>query len=151
MEIFYGYERSDKVPRELGIKRAYIDTPQTRRSERADMFAGGIRDGVTVVVLAESDLGRGAEIAHMRDQITKAGASIRVESGTTADPKPVGRPSLFDPTPDQDKRIKALYRDYFTMGHVINRAEEIMGHKVKRYQLVHRYGKRWDSDKKEPE
>jgi len=37
------------------------------------------------------------------------------------------------------------------MGHVINRAEEIMGHKVKRYQLVHRYGKRWDSDKKEPE
>lgn len=151
MEIFYGYERSDKVPQELGIKRAYIDTHQTRRSERADMFATGVRDGVTVVVLSESDLGRGAEIAQMRDQIAKAGASIRVESGTAADPKPAGRPKLFDPTPDQDKQIKALYRDYFTMSHVLSRASDIVGHEVKRHQLVHRYGKRWDRDKLEGE
>ena len=109
------------------------------------MFAGGVRDGVTVVVLAESDLGRGAEIAQMRDQITKAGASIRVANGVTADPKPAGRPKLFDPTPDQDKRIRALYHDFFTMGHVKARAKEIMGHTVERHQLVHRYGKRWET------
>lgn len=49
------------------------------------------------------------------------------------------------PTPDQDERIAALwYSDggFLPSEHVAERAGEIVGGRVERYQLTHRYGPR---------
>ena len=102
----------------------------------------GARKGDTLVMLAASDLGRGREVQKVKDAVASLGVKIVTPDKPTKYNKP-GRPRKLVPTPAQDRKIRALYRSFLTMGHVLNRASEIMGYDVKRHQLLYRYGNRW--------
>lgn len=144
MIIGYGFNRTEQALRDLGAERVYLDFPKTHRLDRGEMLNnGGIRAGDTLVMLAWSDLAHGAEAKPLRAKIKAMGVEIKVPDSPTRYNKP-GRPAQFSPTPEQYEQIKTLYHGFTSMRHVLHRASEIVGHEVKRHQLVHRYGRRWD-------
>lgn len=147
MKIAYGYNRAETDFSDLEVDRLYIDTKATGRAERANMLAGtALREGDVIVMRAVTDLGHGREVPALRSHIAARGVTIE-EIPLVGDPAPRGRPVQFDPTPDQCGQIKALYHGHFTMSHVLDRVEEIMGHRFKRHHLTHRYGPaRWSVD-----
>lgn len=142
--MFYGHGRApeDAPP---GCDQVWLDDAKSKRQERADMMLS-LRDGDEVVVLARSDLGRGAEVAALEAAITGAGASLAVDAPEVM-PRKRGRPARFDPTPEQCAKIKALYHGFNVMSYVLQRASNIAGMEVKAHHLKRRYGNRWATAK----
>lgn len=142
MKIFYGYKRKpDDAPD--GCEQVWLDDAKSERQERFDMMLG-LRDGDTVVVLARSDLGRGAETKAIEAAIENTGAKLVIEAPEVM-PKPVGAPAKFNPTPEADAKIKALYHGYNVMSYVLRRASDLTGMEVKAHHLKRRYGNRWNT------
>ena len=99
--------------------------------------AGAMRPGDTVVLLDKRELGKKAT-----DAVRTAGLSIDVCPLTT-EPRRVGPPLKFNPTPEQEDAIRTLYLNPgYTLRYVLDRAEEIMGWRVSRNMLVRRFGNR---------
>jgi len=150
MRMFYGYKREKKdAPKDC--EKIWLDDEKTHRQER-DVMLRDVRHGPgddIVVVLAESDLGRGRELPEIKEALKEAGAIIEVR----APEKPAdrrGRPAIFDPDAGQDRKIKRLYFSYLQMSYVLERATEIMGgFEVKVHHLKRRYGNRWKVEKPE--
>ncbi len=139
MRIAYGYNRSEKDFAHLTVDRVWLDVKSSQRRERAEMFAGGLRQGDTLVLLDRKDIGR------ERGLLSKAeglGVTIEAHDPKKA-PAPRGRPRTFNPNPTQDKKIKDWFKAAYELRYVIRRASEEMGHPVNRGQLYHRYGNRW--------
>lgn len=143
MRIGYGFGRTSADFGRAKVTRVYIDTAFTDRDERRDMLQHGLRSGDTVVVLALGDLGKGADYRAVLRRLHEAGCKVEVLDKTRK-PETRGRPKAYDPTTDQDARIRELwYADgIYQMKHVLQRAEEIYGKPVTRAQLDHRYGPR---------
>lgn len=144
MKIFYGYKRKPEDAPD-GCEQVWLDDAKTNRQERFDMMLG-LRDGNTVVMLARSDLGRGAEVKAIEAAILACGAKLEVDAPEVM-PKPVGAPAKFNPIPDADAKIKALYHGYNVMRYVLERASKLTGMEVKAHHLKRRYGNRWDTGK----
>ncbi len=143
MRIGYGYERAESLFSDLGCDSVLIDTPATHRAERAALFKSGrLRPGDTLVLLALGDFGRGFGLAKFQAMLSDRGATIEVCPPEKVDGRR-GRPSKFEPDPNQDDQIRTLWRERaYTLDHVLRRAREIMGHDVKRHHLSHRYKRR---------
>lgn len=141
--MFYGYNRSEKDAPE-GCEKFWLDDHTTHRQERDDMILSLDPDaGDVVVVLAKGDLGKGAEAAGIVSAIEAKGASVEVHKPEKM-PETRGRPPNFNPTPEQDRKIKRLYKSYQVMSYVLMRATDIMeGFPVKAHHLKRRYGNRW--------
>lgn len=144
MKHFYGYQRSTADAPD-GCERVWLDDKTTGRQERDDMIKA-VRDGDTVALIAPGDLGHGRELSGLRALIEGKGVTIVVHEPEMI-PAPRGRPRLFQPDHQQDKKIRTLYESALEMHHVLDRAREIMGGwPVQRHHLRARYGKRWDRD-----
>lgn len=142
MKIFYGYNRRPEDAPE-GCDQVWLDDAKSERQERFDMMLG-LRDGDTVVALARSDLGRGAETKAIEAAIQNTGAKLVIDAPEVM-PKPVGAPAKFNPSPDADAKIKALYHGYNVMPYVLRRASDLTGMEVKAHHLKRRYGNRWNT------
>lgn len=142
---FYGYKRQPQDAPD-GCDETWLDWPGTERQERDDMLLA-LRPGDAVVVLAKGDLGTGREIPAMVEAIQEAGAVMEIFTPEKAPPARQGRPPTFDPTPEQDAKIRRLYHSRVVLSHVLKRASEIMGYEVKRYHLTNKYGARWKRTK----
>jgi hypothetical protein len=147
MKMFYGYKRAPKdAPADC--EKVWLDDAKTGRQERGDMMLS-LSDGDIVVVLAQSDLGRGAEVKAIVAGIEAAGASLSVGPPEVI-PAQRGRPPMFAPDPEQDRKIRALYHSYNVMSYVLDRASAIMGWPVQAHHLKRRYGNRWPNSRQEP-
>ena len=92
MLIAYGYKRADGDFKAHNPDRIVIDAPGTMREGRYDMLHGlGLREGDTVLVFSERDLGGGQEISAIRDFISQAGATLRVLDAPRAPKRAPGR------------------------------------------------------------
>ncbi len=141
MMVGYGFRRHEEDLRKAGAKRMWIDVSR-ERPERADMMReGGLREGDTLILLAENDLGGSAPAnAKWRAMIEERGVTIRVKEPPKRPRKFGGRPKKFAPDPEQDRQIRELFLcDYLTAYHKVRRASEIMGHVVEYDQLYYRY------------
>lgn len=101
-----------------------------------------LRPGDVVVVVAAGDLGAGREIAALRADIAARGCTVEVVA-PEREPGRIGRPRLFDPSPEQSAKIARLYRGHQTLSYVLDRASEIMGQPVERHHLRRKFGNRW--------
>lgn len=144
MRIGYGYGRVSEDFARAGVERLYLDTAFTDREERTSMLSQGVRPGDTIVLLAHGDLGAGAGLRAIRRRLEGMDVTVELVTGEAAGKRSPGRPSQFEPTPEQDKQIRDLwYADgVYTMKHVLQRAGDIYGKPVTRYQLDNRYGPR---------
>jgi len=143
MKVFYGYSRAPKdVPDDMD--KVFIDDDTTRRQERSLMMECGLRpeEGDTLHLFALSDLGQGAEAKVIREALEAQGVAIKLVEAHKP-PETRGRPAMFKPTPQQDEKCKTLYHSYLHMGHVLDRVEQIMGHRFEKHHLKARYGRRW--------
>lgn len=134
----------------MGGERIFADWAGTNRVELGLMIdGGGLRDGDTLVLRAESDLGRGAEGKRHMKRIAQMGVTIQtIPAETTV--KQTGRPPRFKPDAKQKEHLCALWYSPAPIDHVLKRAKEIMGQEVKRDKFYHMCGPRDGSNKKEP-
>lgn len=152
MKIFYGYRRKQsEVPE--GMDQVFNDDEHTNRQEREDLAIMTKRDadvpgGDDIYIIALSDLGKGAEVTHVKAALEAEGNRIHV---LPQEPKEDGRgrPAVFTPTPEQDKKIMALYRSMNAMRYVLDRTEQIMGARYEAHHLKRRYGNRWKKQKEQ--
>lgn len=139
--LAYGYKRQSQDMADLGAgKRVYIDHAPTRK-ERAAMI-GDLRPGDVVRVLYLRDLG-GSPVADRKYKaiIEARGATVE-EHRPVKPPAVMGRPRQFNPTPEQDEAIRAVWLDEARS--LADRCQGVMdvyGSKVARFSLYRRYGK----------
>lgn len=139
--VGYGYRRTEADLRAAGAEVVYIDVSK-ERTERADMLRdGGLREGDTLIVLSENDLGGNPRAnAKWRGMIEAHGVTVDVRPPAKPPAKLGGRPRKFNPDPEQDRQIGDLFHDPTrTKAYVRRRASEIMGHVVRYDQLYYRY------------
>jgi len=139
MRIGYGFKRSDKDFAAWDCERVFIDVPATQREARRDLFVCLV-PGDTLFMFSPGDLGYGQELSNLRKILEEKQVSIEYPPSPTGGR---GRPKKFDPSPDQDRFIRALWKDQtVSQGFAIAEASRKMGQPVKRHQLIYRYGNR---------
>lgn len=107
------------------------------------MLRFALRGGDTLVLLKRGDLGAGGEIAMLEKHLADNDIDMEVSSKEAPPRGTPGRKPNFDPSPEQDRKIKRLWHDpRNTQKYVLDRASEVMGQEVKRHHLTHRYGAR---------
>ncbi len=150
MKIAYTYNRPVSEGEDMGGERIFADWSGTNRAELGLMMDnGGLREGDTLLLRAESDLGRGQEAKRHAKHIAKMGVTI-VIIPVDKPIKQTGRPPRFKPTNEQKAHLCALWYSPAPVDHVLRRASEIMGQEVKRDKLYYICGPRDGSKKKEP-
>ena len=87
MRVFYGYNRTEADGRKRDCERFFLDTPKTKRGERGDMMHHLLREGDTVVVVSERDLGRGVELKNLKAFMEKMGVTLVSDPGDKPAPK----------------------------------------------------------------
>lgn len=142
MRIGYGFKRSDRDFAAWDCERVFIDTPATLREARRDLFLC-LQPGDTLFMFKRGDLGHGKELSALRKILEDH--RVKVEYAPEA-PDRRGRPKKFDPSPENDKYIRTLWKDQTVSHSYVERvASERTGVSVKRHQLKHRYGTRGKS------
>ena len=91
MRVFYGYNRTEADGRRRNCERSFIDTPKTKRQERGDMIHHLLREGDTIVVVSERDLGRGVELRNLKAFLEKQGVTLVTDAGEAPTPKAQSR------------------------------------------------------------
>lgn len=139
MKLAYGYNRREQDFAHIEPDKLWLDMPGTNRQEQGDMFRdGAIHEGDEVHVVSEGDL----RPASLKNIIRERGATLHV-SPPPRESRPPGAPAKFNPTPEQSEQIRTLWLNPgYTLRYVLTRAAEILGHDVKRHQLIYRYGPR---------
>lgn len=91
--IAYGMKRSDKDFQGVKYDVLFLDDAKTRRREWHDMVDFYFRQGDTLVVLSEVDIGRGKGLAAIKANLEKYSVSIDVvgEPEKPAAPKKPGK------------------------------------------------------------
>lgn len=101
-----------------------------------------LRPGDTVFMFRKGDLGYGKELQQFRIILSDYQVGIEYPP-EKADGR--GRPAKFEPSPDDDKYLRIMWKDQtFSQAYVLRAAAERTGVDVKRHQLIYRYGKRTD-------
>lgn len=121
-------------------KRVYIDHDPRRRERRA--MIEDLRGDEIVRVLYIRDLG-GSPVADKLwiARIEKLGCEVQ-ECRPEKPVRPAHRPREFDPTPEQDKRIRAVWLDENrSLQDRCQAVTDILGGRVRRQRLYARYGK----------
>ena len=140
MRIGYGFRRTPADFTDANVERVYIDHPGTDREERSDMLRFALREGDTLVLLRRGDLGAGGEIPMIEQHLTDNEITLEISEAPAPESGKPGPKPKFDPSPEQDRKIKRLWHDpRNTQKYVLDRAAEIMGFEVKRHHLTHRY------------
>ncbi len=141
MKIGYAIDRDPAALRAIGATRIYVDTRTSERAERAALFAT-LRPGDVIILLSRSDLGHGREIGRFERLAGDRGATFDVRE--TGKPTPIrGRQSpRFDPSPEQERRIRHYWHGPFKASEALRQASDIMGFPVTRNHLNRRLGAR---------
>lgn len=135
----------------MGCERTLADYDGTRRAELVCLIeGGGVREGDTLCLRAQSDLGQGAAIKRHLDRLAAMGVTVEIVSVPNA-PKSKGRPKRFNPTPDDAQYLCDLWYSPAERAHVLERATERMGMDVKRDKLNHLCGPRSGARRFEPQ
>ena len=122
-------------------ERVFIDTPKTQREEQRRLFMC-LRKGDTLFMFSKGELGHGAELPLLRKILSDY--EVTIEYPAVA-PDRRGRSKGFDPTPEDDKYLKIMWKDQtYSQAYCLRAASERTGTDVKRHQLIYRYGKRTD-------
>lgn len=137
--IGYGWCRTEDDLLAAGADLVFIDYGK-ERPQRADMLRPGVmRPGDVLILLAESDLGRGRELAKQRELLAERGVRIDVKADKSPAGNP-GRPAKLSPSEDQDAALAALWADETrNPAYKVRKASEIMGHEVTYAQMYYRY------------
>lgn len=123
--------RSPEALRAAGAERVWIDHDDSERAERADLFAMGLRNGFTLVLLSRSDLGVGREIERFENLAASIGATIEIaEPPAPPERKRPGPKPAFDPSPDQLARCLHYWRGPFKRSEALRQIRDIMGFEV---------------------
>lgn len=144
----YGYNRDPKdfAHTEVDPARIFIDHNGTRSALSGLVDGEGARHGDTIIVLALSDLGKGASAQKSKALIEARGIAIDVRPMPEAAKKklPRGRPA-FNPEPELDADLRRMWGDpiLYTPKYVVKYATKEHGKPVTRNQLNHRYGNRY--------
>lgn len=138
----YGYRRTSAQMEPLGAgKRVYVDHDRKRR-DRALMLSD-LRRGDVVRVLYLRDLG-GSPVADRiwRERIEAKGATVEIHRPEKPS-RPAHRPrSVFDPTPEQAEKIRAVWLDETrSLADRCQAVADVYGRKVSRQVLYHHFGK----------
>jgi hypothetical protein len=90
MRIAYGFNRREKSFANANISQGkfFIDTKDSKQLEREAMLQC-VKEGVTVVVMAKADLGRGAGQVSIIKAIEDAGGTVEVMEGAADAPEPL--------------------------------------------------------------
>lgn len=132
----------------MGAEKTFADYKGTARRELQMMLEmGGVRKGDTLVIRALSDLGQGRESQRLQKIISDLGVVLKVVGGGEA-PRLRGRKARLTPTAEQKEHICALWYSPATVGHVLDRASEIVGGKVDRNNMNYWCGSRSGPPKK---
>ncbi len=142
MDMFYGYERQPEDAPETCGKLVFIDADGTDRQGRADMLVA-VREGDAVIALARGDFGKGAEAHHIIAAIEAKGGAVDIRTPEKPARRKPGPSPKFQPNPEQDRRIEALWRGGMMLRYVIAEASKEYGEAVADHQLKRRYGPRW--------
>ncbi len=138
--IAYGYRRATDHLDHLGAgKHVYIDHDALRRL-RTDMIKD-LRPGDIVRVLYLRDLG-GSPVADRKyvGLIESKGATVE-ECRPEKPTKPMGRPRKFNPTPEQEDQIRAVWLDPArSLADKCQGVIDIYGSRVPRFTLYRLYG-----------
>jgi hypothetical protein len=149
MKIAYLYNRPVSEGEAMGCDKTFADWTGTNRAELGMMIeGGGVRDGDTLRLRAESDLGRGQEAKRHSKHLSQMGVTLEIMPPIKP-VKQMGRPKRFAPTPDQKAHLCALWYSPAPIEHVLQRASGIMGQEVKRDKLYYICGPRDGSSAKE--
>jgi len=139
MKIGYGYRKHTVDLQAAGAERVYIDT-DSARPRRAEMMRRGLRAGDTLVLLYLRDLG-GSPVADTvwRGKVEALGVTIKIVRPVNV--RPVGRPRKFQPTPEEDAAIRAIWLDGLeTEKRRLQRIADYKRQTVGKGALVWRYG-----------
>lgn len=140
MRLGYGYNKKAADFKGHGCDTIFLDYPGTQREERHLLFLkldGG--QWCELFLAAPGDLGRGAEVARLIYRLNALGVAI------VHPDKPLkerGRPAKFNPDPEDDRRLRKLWKSAASPGYVLDKASEVTGSKVEKHQLIYRYGNR---------
>ena len=138
----------------MGCERTFADYEGTRRAELINLIeGGGAREGDTVCLRAQNDLGQGAAIKRHLKKLAEMGVTVEIMA-VPKEKKVTGRPKRFNPTPDQVELLCSLWYSPAEQAHVLKRASDLLGYEVKRDKLNYicgpRDGSRKPKPKKEP-
>jgi hypothetical protein len=150
MKIAYLYNRPVSEGKAMGCEQVFADYTGTNRAELTLMLDfDGVREGDTVCLRSQGDLGQGAAIKRHLDKLAAMGVSVEIKA-VKKEKKVMGRPKRFKPTPDDVEYLCSLWYSPAEQSYVLKRASDRMGFDVQRDKLNYICGPRDGSRKPKP-
>jgi hypothetical protein len=126
----------------MDCEQTFADYAGTNRAELILMMDnGGVREGDTLCLRAQNDLGQGAAIKRHLDRLAEMGVTVEIMA-VKKEKKVMGRPKRFKPTPDDVEYLCSLWYSPAEQAHVLKRASARMGFDVQRDKLNYICGPR---------
>ena len=149
MKIAYLYNRPTTEGEAMDCEQTFADYDGTNRAELISVIQGGaVRDGDTLCIRAQSDLGQGAAIKRHLNKLEEMGVTVQIMS-IPKDVRLSGRPKRFAPSPADKEYMCNLWFSPAEQDHVLEKSSERMGYEVKRDKLYYVCGPRDGSKKRE--
>lgn len=142
MKIGYAIDCDPKALREAGAERVWIDTRDSERAERADLFSTGLRRGDVLLLLSRGHLGHGREVPRFEAIAAEMGVTISIVEVEKPAPLKPGPAPDFAPDYAQERRIRHYWHGPFKRSEAIRQAADIMGRPVTAASLNRHLGPR---------
>ncbi len=153
MRIAYGYKVLPEVFAKHNPDNTLIDTKETRRAVRSQMFETGLRAGEDTLLLTTwASLARGGELPAFKAGLKEMNIPVEIVGLPEAPVRPRGRPNgtkLTKLPADKDMALRAMWADplhYTTQACIDFAASEFkllgMTGAPTRHQMNYRYGTR---------
>lgn len=149
--IAYGVEPTTEADfKGAEVDNVYIDTERSR-PHWIEFAVKLMRPGDTLVLRATSALGKGRGVTTARNHIEGKGVSIEIFNPDRGPKLPRGRPVVTNLTDDEWTILGEMWGNpFYSGGHVIDRARDLMGEKKNdqktrervRLRLNHKFGTR---------
>lgn len=148
MKVGYAKAKSDDdaraLPSELtaaGVEKWFVDLKGEARPERDALFAGGARNGDTLVLLSRSHLGRGQEISRLEAMLAEMGVSVEVFEIEAPAPRKPGPKPQWNPSYKEEEAARRWWQGPFKRGHVFQLMRDHYGHDLTDQQLANMLNK----------
>ncbi len=135
--IAYGFKRTQADFAHLEYDHIFFDTEKERpvlAETIRDFFYTGHED--VLLLVADGDL---PDRGPFREALKAKGVAIEVHDAP--DKRGPGRPSGFNPTPEQDIKCRKIWNTPYYRPHAAKLVSDEVKYTVTRYTLERRYGK----------
>jgi hypothetical protein len=134
----------------MNCESTFADYTGTNRAELINVLCGGaVREGDTLCLRAQNDLGQGAAIKRHLNKLAEMGVIVEIMA-VAKEIKVMGRPKRFAPTTADAEFLCSLWYSPAEQAHVLKRVSEHMGFDVQRDKLNYICGPRDGSRKPKP-